>query len=121
MRIGIIGAGHISGNLTRRPTALAHEVSVANSRGPHTLTDLAEETGAKPVTASEAAQGAQVVVVTVPLDAVPDLPAAFSSTARRRAQRSSTPATVYGNQGEADAIVKALSEASPERTAEWRA
>ncbi|MET8730461.1 NAD(P)-binding domain-containing protein [Streptomyces parvus] len=77
MKIGIIGAGNIGGNLTRRLTALGHEVSVANSRGPQTLTALAEETGAKPVSASEAAQGAQVVVVTVPLKAVPDLPAGF--------------------------------------------
>ncbi|MFD5204504.1 NADPH-dependent F420 reductase [Streptomyces sp. NPDC058375] len=75
MKIGIIGAGNIGGNLTRRLTALGHEVAVANSRGPHTLTALAEETGAKPVTASDAAKGAEVVVVTVPLKAVPDLPA----------------------------------------------
>ncbi|MFI1256161.1 NADPH-dependent F420 reductase [Streptomyces netropsis] len=74
MKIGIIGAGNIGGNLTRRLTALGHDVSVANSRGPHTLTALAEETGATPVTAAEAARGAAVVVVTVPLKAVPDLP-----------------------------------------------
>ncbi|MFD1832300.1 MULTISPECIES: NADPH-dependent F420 reductase [Streptomyces] len=75
MKIGIIGAGNIGGNLTRRLTALGHEVSVANSRGPHTLTALAEETGATPVTAAEAARGAEIVVITVPLKAVPDLPA----------------------------------------------
>ncbi|MFL4907169.1 NADPH-dependent F420 reductase [Streptomyces sp. MMS24-I2-30] len=74
MKIGIIGAGNIGGNLTRRLTALGHDVSVANSRGPQTLTDLAKETGATPVPAAEAARGAQVVVVTVPLKAVPDLP-----------------------------------------------
>ncbi|MFF8944835.1 NADPH-dependent F420 reductase [Streptomyces sp. NPDC014864] len=75
MKIGIIGAGNIGGNLTRRLTALGHDVSVANSRGPHTLTALAEETGATPVRVEEAARGAEVVVVTVPLKAVPDLPA----------------------------------------------
>lgn len=48
MKIGIIGAGNIGGNLTRRLTALGHDVSVANSRGPQTLTALAEETGATP-------------------------------------------------------------------------
>lgn len=74
MKIGIIGAGNIGGNLTRRLTALGHDVSVANSRGPHTLTELARETGATPVPATEAARGAQVVVVTVPVRAVPDLP-----------------------------------------------
>ncbi|WP_344049877.1 NADPH-dependent F420 reductase [Streptomyces thermoalcalitolerans] len=75
MKIGIIGAGNIGGNLTRRFTAAGHDVSVANSRGPHTLTALAEETGATPVRAEEAARDAEVVVVTVPLKAVPDLPA----------------------------------------------
>ncbi|MFJ5831942.1 NADPH-dependent F420 reductase [Streptomyces sp. NPDC093089] len=74
MKIGIIGAGNIGGNLTRRLTALGHEVSVANSRGPETLGALAAETGATPVAASEAARGAEVVVVTVPLKNVPDLP-----------------------------------------------
>ncbi|MEU2732821.1 NAD(P)-binding domain-containing protein [Streptomyces griseoviridis] len=74
MKIGIIGAGNIGGNLTRRLTALGHDVSVANSRGPQTLTALAEETGATPVPVTEAARGAEVVVVTVPLKSVPDLP-----------------------------------------------
>lgn len=50
-------------------------MAVANSRGPETLTALAEETGATPVTVGEAARGAEIVVVTVPLKAVPDLPA----------------------------------------------
>ncbi|MER6517433.1 NADPH-dependent F420 reductase [Streptomyces sp. NPDC060334] len=75
MKIGIIGAGNIGGNLTRRLTSLGHEVSVANSRGPETLSDLAEETGATPVTVADAARGAEIVVVTVPLKNVPDLPA----------------------------------------------
>lgn len=75
MKIGIIGAGNIGGNLTRRLTALGHDVQVANSRGPATLADLAKETGATAVDATEAARGAQVVVVTIPLKNVPDLPA----------------------------------------------
>ncbi|WP_308345604.1 NAD(P)-binding domain-containing protein [Streptomyces sp. ISL-94] len=75
MKIGIIGAGNIGGNLTRRLTALGHDVSVANSRGPQTLTALAEETGATPATVAEAARGAEIVVVTIPFKNVPDLPA----------------------------------------------
>ncbi|MFM9558693.1 NADPH-dependent F420 reductase [Streptomyces caniscabiei] len=81
MKIGIIGAGNIGGNLTRRLTALGHDVSVANSRGPQTLTALAEETGATPVPVEEAARGAEVVVVTVPLKAVPDLPSGLLAEA----------------------------------------
>lgn len=74
MKIGIIGAGNIGGNLTRRLTALGHDVSVANSRGPETLAALVEETGATPAKVEDAARGAEVVVVTVPLKAVPNLP-----------------------------------------------
>ncbi|MBT2406119.1 MULTISPECIES: NADPH-dependent F420 reductase [unclassified Streptomyces] len=74
MKIGIIGAGNIGGNLTRRLTSLGHEVSVANSRGPQTLTALAEETGATAVTVAEVARGAEIVVVTIPLKNVSDLP-----------------------------------------------
>ena len=74
MKIGIIGAGNIGGNLTRRFTALGHEVAVANSRNPDTLADLATETGATAVLATESAAGADVVVVTIPLKTVPDLP-----------------------------------------------
>ncbi|HEY0528139.1 MAG TPA: NADPH-dependent F420 reductase [Gemmatimonadaceae bacterium] len=74
MRIGIIGAGNIGGALTRRFRAAGHEVSVANSRGPETLKDLARETGAKAVTVEEAARDKDVVVVTIPLKAVPGLP-----------------------------------------------
>jgi predicted dinucleotide-binding enzyme len=74
MKIGIIGAGNIGGNLTRRLTALGHEVSVANSRGPSTLKDLAAETGATPVEVGQAAKGVDVLIVTIPQKAVPGLP-----------------------------------------------
>lgn len=75
MKIGIIGAGNIGQALTRRFTGAGHEVSVANSRGPETLADLAAETGATAVVNTEAARGAEVVVVTIPMKSVPDLPA----------------------------------------------
>jgi predicted dinucleotide-binding enzyme len=74
MKIGIIGAGMIGGTLARRLTALGHQVAIANSRGPETLRDLAAETGARAVTVAEAARGNEIVVVTIPERAVPDLP-----------------------------------------------
>jgi 8-hydroxy-5-deazaflavin:NADPH oxidoreductase len=74
MRIGIIGAGNIGGTLTRRLTALGHTVSVANSRGPETLKDLARETGAKPVTVTEAARAGELVIVTIPMKNLSKLP-----------------------------------------------
>lgn len=74
MEIGIIGAGQIGGTLTRRLSALGHDVSVANSRDPETLSDLAAETGAEAVWARQAARAGEVVIVTVPEAAVRDLP-----------------------------------------------
>jgi hypothetical protein len=74
MRIGIIGAGQIGGTLARRLTALGHEVSIANSRGPASLADLARETGARPVTVEQAARAGDVVIVTIPMKNVPRLP-----------------------------------------------
>src|SRR5437764_1275198 len=75
MKIGIIGAGNIGGTLTRRLTALGHEVAVANSRGPESLADLDAETGATAVPVNEAARGKDVVIVTIPQKNVPSLPA----------------------------------------------
>jgi 8-hydroxy-5-deazaflavin:NADPH oxidoreductase len=74
MRIGIIGAGQIGGTLARRLTALGHEVSIANSRGPASLASLAKETGVKPVTVEEAARAGDVVIVTIPMRNITRLP-----------------------------------------------
>ena len=74
MKIGIIGAGQIGEMLTRRFIALGHDVSVANSRGPETLGDLARETGAKAVSVRDAARAGEVVIVTIPEGKIPNLP-----------------------------------------------
>lgn len=74
MKIGIIGAGQIGGTLTRRLTRLGHDVFVANSRGPSSLAGLAKETGAKAVTAYEAARAGSVVIVTIPEGKIRELP-----------------------------------------------
>jgi predicted dinucleotide-binding enzyme len=74
MNIGIIGAGHIGSALAVRLTSLGHSVAIANSRGPETLTDLAQKTGATPVTPKEAVQNANLIVVTIPLKSIPNLP-----------------------------------------------
>jgi 8-hydroxy-5-deazaflavin:NADPH oxidoreductase len=80
--IGIIGAGHIGTALARRSLDTGHDVVIANSRGPESLADLvsglqdrASARGAvRAATAEEAAAG-DVVVVTVPLKAVDQVPA----------------------------------------------
>ncbi len=74
MKISIIGTGNIGGTLARRFTKVGHQVSIANSRGPESLGDLAAETGAHAVTVSEAARAGDVVIVTVPQINVTKLP-----------------------------------------------
>jgi hypothetical protein len=74
MKVGIIGAGNIGSALARRLRTIGHEVSIANSRGPETLQDLAAETGAHAVAVTEAAKDADIVIVTVPQKNVLDLP-----------------------------------------------
>src|SRR4051812_39337785 len=78
MRIGIIGAGQIGGTLARRLRALGHEVSIANSRGPESLAGLAQETGARAVTAQQAAHAGDLVVVTIPMKNIPRLAGIFN-------------------------------------------
>jgi predicted dinucleotide-binding enzyme len=80
MKIGIIGAGHIGSALATRLVAAGHDVHVSNSRGPETLRDVATLTGAIAATREEAVREADVVVVTIPLRAVPDLPEGLVSS-----------------------------------------
>ena len=48
MKIGILGAGNIGGTLVRKLRSSGHEVRVANSRRPESLSGLAAETEATP-------------------------------------------------------------------------
>src|SRR3954452_19646872 len=74
MRIGIIGSGNIGGKLTRRFSGLGHDMEGGNTRGAESLRGLAEETGATASTPEDAIRDAELVVLAVPLKAVPDLP-----------------------------------------------
>jgi 8-hydroxy-5-deazaflavin:NADPH oxidoreductase len=60
--------------LTRRFRGAGYEVAVANSRGPQSLEDLAQETGAHPATVEEVARDSDVVVVTIPMKEIKALP-----------------------------------------------
>jgi predicted dinucleotide-binding enzyme len=75
---GIIGAGNIGSHVARALTARGYDVVIANSRGPETLADLVAELGpnARAATAQEAAEAADVAVVTVPMRAYANVPVA---------------------------------------------
>ena len=76
MRIGVIGAGHVGGTLARHFAAARHEVAVANSRDPATLRPLQADLRGQglAVTAPEAAEFGEVVVVSVPFGHYAQLP-----------------------------------------------
>jgi len=73
MRIVVIGSGRIGGTLTRRLARLGHDVVVAGARGPEALEDLARETGATATRASDLPADADVVMLAIPLGAIPSL------------------------------------------------
>ena len=76
MTIGFIGAGHIGSAVARAAIAAGHSVVLSNSRGPETLADLVSELGpsARAATPIEAARAGDLVVVTIPLKNIADVP-----------------------------------------------
>ncbi len=76
--VGIIGAGHIGSTLARGLVQHGYDVVISNSRAPETLDDLVAELGdhATAATAEDAAAAADWAIVTVPLKAYADIPAA---------------------------------------------
>jgi predicted dinucleotide-binding enzyme len=81
MRIGVIGAGNMGGILARHLAQRGHHVAIANSRGPESLTALAAEIGATPVSVVDAAQAGEIVILAMPTKAVADLPRALFANA----------------------------------------
>ncbi len=73
MRIGIVGAGMIGATLAKLWTETGHDVRIA-SRHPDTLHGLVESLGPRASVGTPAeARFADVVMLTVPLRAIPDL------------------------------------------------
>jgi predicted dinucleotide-binding enzyme len=74
--LGLIGAGHIGGQVARLAVANGYDVVLSNSRGPETLAGLVTELGprARAATALEAAKAGDIVVVTIPLKAYRAVP-----------------------------------------------
>ncbi len=83
MRIGVIGAGSMGGILARHLAKLGHQVSIANSRGPESLTALAAEIDATPVSVVDAAKAGELVIIAIPTKAVADLPQPLFSNVSR--------------------------------------
>jgi predicted dinucleotide-binding enzyme len=76
--VGFIGSGNIGGTVARLSVAAGHHVVMSNSRGPETLKELVDELGplARAATSEQAAADGDIVVVSIPLRAYRDVPAA---------------------------------------------
>ena len=74
MNIGIIGSGEMGSCLATKFAKLGHSVAIANSRGPASIKQLAEEIGAKAVRVEEATKDKDVVIVSIPQRNISDLP-----------------------------------------------
>jgi 8-hydroxy-5-deazaflavin:NADPH oxidoreductase len=74
MKIGIIGIGNIGGTLARKLASTGHEVRVANSKGADAVRPFADEIGATASDTNGAISGADVVVLSIPLLAIENLP-----------------------------------------------
>jgi len=74
MRVGIVGAGRIGGNCARQFAKAGHEVMLSFSRDPSKLEALVAEIGhaASVGTPAEAAAFGEIVVLSVPWDAIDD-------------------------------------------------
>src|SRR4051795_8337133 len=67
--IGLIGSGNIGSTVARLAVDAGYDVVLSNSRGPETLSDLVDALGprAQAGSAAEAAEAANIAVVTLPL------------------------------------------------------
>jgi 8-hydroxy-5-deazaflavin:NADPH oxidoreductase len=74
--VGTIGAGNIGTAVARLSLAAGYEVVLSNSRGPDTLSELVAELGpgASADTAEGAATRGDLVVVTIPVKAIAEVP-----------------------------------------------
>ncbi|MFZ2015884.1 MAG: NAD(P)-binding domain-containing protein [Nocardioides sp.] len=97
--LGLIGSGHIGSTLARLAVAAGHDVVLSNSRGPETLQDLVDDLGphARAATADEAAKAGDLVVVTVPLVAVDQVPAPCSPGRSSSTPPTTTPSATGGS------------------------
>jgi predicted dinucleotide-binding enzyme len=73
MRIAVIGAGVIGGNLARTLSAAGHDVQVAGARGPEVVPDDVLEFGARAATTAAAVQDKDVIILSIPFGRVPEL------------------------------------------------
>src|SRR5580658_1694916 len=74
--IGILGSGHVGGNLARAAIAHGYDVVLSNSQGPESLAGLVADLGpkARAATPAEAAAAADFAVIAIPVTTIGQVP-----------------------------------------------
>src|SRR6187431_2555519 len=73
LKVGILGTGNIGKTLVTTLSRAGHDVKVANSRGPETIDPDLLTSGASAVTTEEALANAEVVILSIPLNRIPEV------------------------------------------------
>lgn len=73
MKITVIGAGAIGGNLAVRLSTAGHDVQVADARGPEAVAAEVLEAGARAVALDDSVRGRDVIILAVPFGVQPKL------------------------------------------------
>ncbi|WP_405823046.1 NAD(P)-binding domain-containing protein [Streptomyces sp. NBC_01390] len=79
MKITVIGAGAIGGNLAAKLSAAGHHVQVADARGPEAIRAEVLESGARAVDLADAVQGRDVIILSIPFGVAGQLADLFAS------------------------------------------
>ncbi|HEY9329688.1 MAG TPA: NAD(P)-binding domain-containing protein [Streptomyces sp.] len=79
MKITVIGAGAIGGNLTSRLSTAGHDVQIAGARGPEAVRAEVLVSGARAVTLEESVQDRDVIILSIPFGVAGQLADLFAS------------------------------------------
>ena len=79
MKITVIGAGAIGGNLAAKLSTAGHDVQVADARGPEAVRAEVLESGARAAELADAVQGRDVIVLAIPFGVAGKLAGLFAS------------------------------------------
>ena len=83
MNFGVIGPGNIGEVIINKLREVGSRVKMANFRGPESLKDLAEKTGAIPTSVEQVVQDIDMLFIVVPQKAIPTLPKGLLNKARK--------------------------------------
>lgn len=78
MKIGIIGAGNIGATIARKLATKGHSIKLAGSGSPDEISDKAAKIGAVAVTAQDAVNDVDAIIVSIPFAQIPEVASVFA-------------------------------------------